>query len=76
MNKIIKEITNCHNCEFCDHNGLIQDKPKYICHHNAVKGRNKVDANYWYDMPVLCLVNKKHGEHIDIPNWCPLLEDK
>lgn len=73
MNKIIVEITNCQNCKYCSHNGLLQTTPKYVCHHIDVRGRNKVNTKYWYDMPVLALVNEKNGENISIPDWCPRL---
>lgn len=73
--KIIKEINNCQDCDYCHHNGLIQEKPKYICHNDNVKGRNKVPAKYWYNMPILGAVNSKNGKFIEIPDWCPLLED-
>ena len=74
MNKVIIELTNCQYCRYCNHNGLLQTSPKYICHHISVRGRNKVDTKYWYDMPVLALVNEKSNEFIPIPDWCPRLE--
>ena len=76
MNKIIIEITNCQVCSDCDHNGLLQSHPKYICRNYKVRGRGKVDAKYWYDQPILGAVNKENGRHIDIPDWCPRLNRK
>lgn len=74
MNKFTVIISNCHDCEYCDHNGLIQNKPKYVCHHKDVRERNKVDAKYWYEFPIIGLVNRENGRQLDIPDWCPRLE--
>jgi len=73
MNKVIIEITNCKHCKHCDHNGMLQNHPKWVCHHNDVSKRGKVDAKYWYDYPILAYVNR-YSNQIDIPDWCPLLE--
>lgn len=74
MNTAVIRLTNCHDCPFCDHNGMFATHPKYICEHKDVLGRNKVNAKYWYDQPILAPVNSKSGKQIDIPDWCPILE--
>ena len=76
MNKIIVEITNCQDCQYCGHNGMLQTKPKYICRNPEVYGKDKVNAKYWYDHPILGAVNEENGQHIDIPDWCPRLNRK
>ena len=53
---------------------MLQAHPKYICENKMVYGRNKVNAKYWYDQPILAPVNSKNGKQIDIPDWCPILE--
>lgn len=73
MNVIKTEISNCHDCTHCHHNGLLQAHPKYVCHHPDLSSTT-VDAKYWYKFPILGAVNKKNGNQIDIPNWCPILE--
>lgn len=88
MNSITVEITNCHDCKYCEHNGLIQDDKdiRYVCHHSKLfnsklqdgdKKWNTVNGiDYWYGLPILAKYNSKSGKHIDIPNWCPILEVK
>lgn len=73
-NKIVIEIINCQDCKYCSHNGLLQTAPKYVCHHVDVRGRNKVNTKYWYDLPILSNYNNSTAKHIDIPNWCPMLK--
>ena len=75
MNTAVIRITNCHDCQYCDHNGMLQAHPKYICENKRVYGRNKVNAKYWYDQPILAPVNKESGKQIDIPDWCPYKEN-
>ena len=55
---------------------MLQTHPKYICRNRMVYGRNKVNAKYWYDQPILAPVNSKSGKQIDIPDWCPYKENK
>ena len=74
MNIAVIRLTNCQDCQYCEHNGMLQTHPKYICENKMVYGRNKVNAKYWYDMPILGAVNNKNGKFIEIPDWCPLLE--
>ena len=31
MNTAVIRLTNCHDCQYCDHNGMLQAHPKYIC---------------------------------------------
>ncbi len=75
MNTAVIRITNCHNCQYCDHNGMLQAHPKYICENKLVYGRNKVNAKYWYAQPILAPVSNKSGKQIDIPDWCPYKEN-
>lgn len=70
---VIIEINSCHDCKYCGHNGLLQNHPKYVCHHMQVRGRGKVSTKYWYNMPILGMVNNKKGSFIKIPEWCPRL---
>lgn len=74
MNTAVIRLTNCQDCPYCDHNGMLQTRPKYICANKMVYGRNKVNAKYWYDQPILAPVNSKSGKQIDIPDWCPYKE--
>ena len=74
MNTAVIRFTNCLDCPYCDPNGMLQTRPKYICENKMVYGRNKVNAKYWYDQPILAPVNSKSGKQIDIPDWCPILE--
>ena len=88
MNKVIIEITNCQDCKYCEHNGLLQDNShiRYVCHHNKMRnsklqdGRKKWNnvngIDYWYGLPILAKYNSKSGKQIDIPNWCPRLKTK
>lgn len=74
MNKVIVTICNCRDCEYCEHNGLLQDSSKWICrHHNAPK-RKDPSIKYWYNYPVLGEVEKK--QPIPIPDWCPMLNNE
>lgn len=75
MNKITITITDCHDCEFCHHNGLLQNDPKWICQHRNVPKRCKdTIMKYWYEYPILGRVNKE--ESLLIPDWCPRLQEK
>jgi len=74
VNTAVIRLTNCQDCQYCDHNGMLQSNPKYLCRNNKVYGRNKVNAKYWYDQPILAPVNSKTGKQIDIPDWCPYNE--
>lgn len=88
MNKVIIELTNCQDCKYCEHTGLYQDDKdiRYVCHngkmfnsilHDGKKKWSTVNGiDYWYGLPILAKYNLKSGRHIDIPNWCPRLEDK
>ena len=53
MNTAVIRFTNCLDCPYCEHNGMLQAHPKYICRNKDVYGRNKVDAKYWYDQPIV-----------------------
>ena len=46
MNTAVIRFTNCLDCPYCEHNGMLQAHPKYICRNKDVYGRNKVDAKY------------------------------
>lgn len=86
MNEINVKITNCHDCKYCEHNGLIQDEGdiRYVCHHRALFNSELHDGEetwntingikYWYGLPILAKYNSKSGKQINIPNWCPRLE--
>lgn len=76
MNTAVIRLTNCQDCQYCDHNGMLQSHPKYLCRNKLVYGRNKVDAKYWYDQPILAPVNSNTGKQIDIPDWCPYKEEQ
>lgn len=88
MNKVIIEMTNCQDCKYCEHNGLLQDNAsiRYVCHHNKMynsklqdgrkKWNNVNGIDYWYGLPILAKYNSKSGKQIDIPNWCPRLKTK
>ena len=56
MNTAVIRLTNCHDCQYCDHNGMLQAHPKYICRNIEVYGRNTVNAKCVDDDPV----NFKH----------------
>lgn len=73
MNTAVIRLTNCLDCPYCSHNGMLQTRPKYICEHTDVFGRNKVNAKYWYDSPILAN-HKDKLYQIDIPDWCPIRE--
>ena len=73
MNTAVIRCTNCLDCPYCEHNGMLQAHPKYICGNKDVYGRNKVDAKYWYDQPIVGN-HKQSLKRIDIPDWCPILE--
>lgn len=69
MNKITITYDNCGFCEHCMHNGLLQNNPKFVCHHPSVlkdtkmnksctdfkiiRGTEKVKAKYWQQFPIL-----------------------
>ena len=74
MNTAVIKLTNCQDCPYCEHNGMLHRYPKYICRNENVHGKDKVDAKYWYDQPILASVNSETGKQIDTPNWCPILE--
>ena len=74
--KLSKEIESRETLRqnlYCEHNEMLQAHPKYICRNKDVYGRNKVDAKYWYDQPIVGN-HKQSLERIDIPDWCPILE--
>ena len=78
-------MTNCQNCECCQHNGLIQNQAdiRYVCHHNKMynsklqggnrKWNNVNGISYWYGHPILAKYNSESGKQIAIPDWCPKL---
>ena len=58
MNTAIIKLTNCQDCQYCDHNGMLQSLPKYICNHKAVYGKNKIKQRTDFSIQaesVLCL---------------------
>lgn len=76
MNKVIIEYTSCTDCQYCQHNGMFQSHPKWVCHNPQVsKDKKRIpDVKYSYISPILGSINK---EFVPIPDWCPLLrEDK
>lgn len=46
INTVAIRLTNCQDCQYCEHNGMLQTHPKYICKNKMVYGRNKVKAKY------------------------------
>lgn len=82
MNIVIIEIKDCKDCQFCDHNGLLQTHPKYCCHNKKLYdsklmgGRKKYNTkngiDYWYGLPILADYHKIGEKPISVPDWCPL----
>lgn len=70
----IKLIKTCWDCEHRHYTGSYGSSQKYICQHCEVSKRNKVNAKYWYDYPILssATLNAK----LAIPDWCPLEDYK
>ena len=80
-------IHNCHDCKYCEHNGLIQYDTdiRYICHHNRMYNSKLQNGNkrwntingidYWFGLPILARYTPESSKQIDIPNWCPRLRE-
>lgn len=74
--KVLK-IKSCADCPYHESNGHLQANPKYICSHEKVSVRNKVEAHYWYDWPIIIdskTIEKQYDvlDNVPIPCWCPL----
>ena len=70
----IKLIKTCWDCEYRHHTGSHAAQPKFVCQHEDVSERNKVDAEYWYSYPILGRASVRN--RLDIPSWCPLEDYK
>lgn len=78
MNKIIAEITDCNNCEYCRHNGMFQERPKYLCYYKQYSKvevqefkESGVKTNWGYPILRSALTYKE----LPIPDWCPRLKN-
>lgn len=72
-NNFTVTVDTCSMCEYHDHTGSFQARPKHVCHHPDVSGRGKVCTKYWYEYPIICNVTLKR---VDIPDWCPRLKSE
>lgn len=78
--KVIVEIKNCADCQYLEHNGMLQEYPKYYCNHNDAKGL--VGYKHWNSHPVIFVYDKykqpiiNTNDAFKIPNWCPLRKNE